>query len=459
MLTAQNTSAANVKLPTVLNSFDYEGRFVSSALQQQALDALESVLNFCRTTFDRLLELGKKLWDFYQCCIEELGKEQGKAAFYDWLKSDEFGSSTYIAKIAMEFSPWFCNLQPKLQNLVSKKVLDCSASALKQLTKVPAILLEELLSQGSKLTQASIKSTLAGFITPEDKQPKLRKGGYAEVAIKGHRLEGQIGQIVDKPDELGNAVLEMEESELTFKVEDLKSVRKPRQIQNITKDSETGELIYTQEELNDLIASASAKHDEEKPVVQHILEESIVATPEVNLELETIKASLTALTQANEKLQQQLEERDRELVEMRSHQLQSENQQLKQRVQELEMVVAESKNWAHTAEQSTFTAEQELEKKYANTLEKQQQLERELSEYKNPASSNTRTKTIDVGEDVDALTTELGTALELFQIPGWGDQGYRTSDNKLYKGWDALKAFLDEAFSSHNSTERNWEAA
>ncbi len=215
--------------------------------------------------------------------------------------------------------------------------------------------------------------------------PKLRKGGYAEVAIKGHRFEGQIGQLVDKPDELGNAVLEIEESELTFKVEDLKPVRKPRQIQSITKDSETGELIYTQEELNDLIASATAKRNEEKPVVQHILEESIVATPEVNLELETIKASLSALTQANEKLQQQLEERNRELDEMRSHQLQSENQQLKQRVQELEMVVAESKNWTHAAEQSTFTAEQELEKKYADTLEKQQQLEQELSEYKNPA--------------------------------------------------------------------------
>ena len=358
----------------------------------------------------------------------------------------------------MDFSPWFQNLEPRLQKLVRLKALDYSAAALKQLTKVPLRLLEELLTRGSKLTQASIKSAIDGLDMPEKKQPKLRKSGYAQVVTTGDRLEGQIVQLVDKPDELGNVVIKVEETEFALKIEDLKPVRKPRQTYDSGRKSEAAEL-YTQYELNEHIASAITKHDEEKPVVQHILEESIVATPEVNLELETIRASLSALTQANEKLQQQLEERNRELDEMRSHQLQSENQQLKQRVQELEMVVAESENWAHTAEQSTFTAEQELEKKYADTLEKQQQLERELSEYKNPASSNTRTKTMDVGKDVDVLTTELGTALELFQIPGWGDQGYRTSDNKLYKGWDALKAFLDEAFSSHNSSERNWEAA
>jgi len=468
MLTMQNPSASSsLKIPFLPSSFDYEGRFESLALLEQALETKRSFLDFCHTTFERLLEQGSKLWHFYYQCIENLGEKKGKAAFYDWLESEEFGVTKYIAKIAMDFSRWFFKLVPRIQKLVRKKALNFSAAALKELTKVPESLVEDLLAHSGRLTQASIKNAVSDFFKPEGKHLKLRKGGYAEVIIQHHQLTGQIGQLVDKPDELGNVVLALEgEAEFAFKVEDLKPVKKPRSFQKAAKASATGEPLYTQDELNQLIANAIAENQEKKVAEKNddISRIRTAAITEASTEIESLRASVNALTQTNQNLQQQLEEKEREekkIAELQSAQLHKENQQLQQQVQELEKLLVELNNISQTqiTNQIASTTNVELEENHENLLQNQQKLEQELNEYKAAASSSIQSSALIKTENVDALAAELGTALELFKIPGWGRQGYHASNNKIYEGWDAIKAFLQEAFSSSNRSLENWGVA
>jgi len=468
MVTTQDTSASSsLKIPFLPNSFDYEGRFESLSLLEQALEAKRSFLDFCRSTFDRLLEQGSNLWHFYYQCIKDLGEEKGKAAFHDWIDSEEFGTTKYLAKIAMDFSPWFRILAPKLKKLVRRKASDFSAAALKELTKVPESLLEDLLVNSDKLTQASIKNAVADFLKLEGKHPKLRKGGYAEIIIENHQMKGQIGQLIDKPDELGNVVLLLEgEAEFLFKVEELKPVKKPPSSQKPAGAPTTAEPLYTQEQLTELIADAIAEHQEKKAVaeIDQISQIRAAAIAEAGVEIESLIANVNTLTQANQNLQQQLEEKEiekREIAELQSAQLQEENQQLRHQVQELKKLLVGSETTAQTqtADQNAPTANVELEKSYQNLLQNQQKLEQDLNEYKAIEASTVKSGGLTKTEDVDVLATELATALELFEIPGWGRQGYHASNNRVYQGWEAIKAFLQEAFSSSNRSLENWGVA
>lgn len=165
---------------SISTSFDYEEKFVTLTLQQQALDTKKSFLDFCQNTADRLVEQGRQLYEFCYSCKRDLGEEKGKAVFEEWIESGEFGATKYIAKLAMDFSPWYLNLPSRLQRLVQLKALNHSAAALKQLTKVPLSLLEELLTRSGRLTQASIKSAIVGFCDFEENQPKFRRGGLCK---------------------------------------------------------------------------------------------------------------------------------------------------------------------------------------------------------------------------------------------------------------------------------------
>lgn len=464
----------------VTSTFNYS-TFEFPALQQQALDTRNGFVGFCRRTLDQLIEQGSKLWNFYYQCISDLGKEKGKIAFDGWLESAEFGASQYIAKAAMKLSPWFYGLKPKLRTLVRQNVQNWSTSALSELTRISADLVEELIK--GKQTRKTIKKAA-------NIELKLRKGGYAKVLIKDHRaLDGQIGQLVDKPDELGNVVLKMESggTEEIFKSEDLQPVRKPHVSQeqfeekyqlllekleqqeeelNQYKSSVTSSTItpgtmrenVSQEQIDMLIARAIAEHEQKKAEedAARYAEIREAAIAEANVKIESAKHSEIALAEANKKLQQQIEEKERELAEIRSPELQeveTENQRLRQRLQDLEKVSSESAiNRLDYIEDHDASTTSELEKKYESLLEKVEQEERELDGYR--ASSNIELETAIKKEDAEALATELSTALELFGIPGWGRQGYCATNNRIYKGWDAVKAFLQEAFSTNQTSEK-----
>ena len=138
--------------------FDY-GRFDKPELQNRAKNTLGELFGFVRSTFDGLIEIGRVLQDFYYDCLASCAN--GKQVFEEWLKSDDFGASRYIAKSAMAIYFWFDQLPLKVQRLVRQKVQRWSVSALRQLTKVSNDLVKELVSSGKK-TALEVKQERQG---------------------------------------------------------------------------------------------------------------------------------------------------------------------------------------------------------------------------------------------------------------------------------------------------------
>ena len=124
----------------IIYSFDYTN-FSNSELESKAQQTLSNFIGFVRQTFDGLLENGQALNSIYQDCIAHCPK--GKKVFDNWLASDDFGASRYIAKAAIEIYNWFSKLPKRLQSLVRANVQKWSVSALKQLTKVSHDLVNE----------------------------------------------------------------------------------------------------------------------------------------------------------------------------------------------------------------------------------------------------------------------------------------------------------------------------
>ncbi|WP_342745949.1 hypothetical protein [Brunnivagina elsteri] len=134
-------------------NFDYS-QFHKPELQNKAKNTLGEFFSFVRSTFDALIETGRVLQDLYYDCLAFCPK--GKKVFEEWLKSDDFGASRYIAKSAMEIYLWFNKLAPKVQNLLRQNVQNWSVSALRQLTKVSHDLVKELV-RGGKKTALEVK--------------------------------------------------------------------------------------------------------------------------------------------------------------------------------------------------------------------------------------------------------------------------------------------------------------
>ena len=144
----------NVYPPFVFaTNFDYS-QFENSELQSKAKTTLNQFIGFVRQTFGGLLECGQALNLIYQDCISHCPK--GKKVFDNWLASDDFGASRYIAKASIEIYNWFSKLPKRLQHLVRANVQKWSVSALRQLTKVSHDLVKELV-RSPKKTAAEIK--------------------------------------------------------------------------------------------------------------------------------------------------------------------------------------------------------------------------------------------------------------------------------------------------------------
>ncbi|MEO1433036.1 MAG: hypothetical protein AAFV71_29010, partial [Cyanobacteria bacterium J06633_8] len=163
---ASGDNTQNIYPPFVFaTSFDYS-QFENPELQSQAKTTLNQFIGFVRQTFDGLLKNGQTLNSIYQDCISHCPK--GKKVFDNWLASDDFGASRYIAKAAIEIYNWFSKLPKRLQRLVSANVQKWSVSALRQLTKVSHDLVKELV-RSPHITAAEIKE--------EGERERVRQGG------------------------------------------------------------------------------------------------------------------------------------------------------------------------------------------------------------------------------------------------------------------------------------------
>ena len=257
----------------IIYSFDYSN-FSNSELESKAQKTLSNFLGFVRQTFDGLLENGQALNSIYQDCIAHCPK--GKKVFDQWLTSDDFGASRYIAKAAIEIYNWFSQLPKRLQRLVRANVQKWSVSALRQLTKVSHELLKELVRSGKKTAVQVKKSGESERVREGGKlnsTPPLSDSSNSPLLAPGMR-------IVIKSDDrgwTGHAGIIMSEWNGDFWVlldhtvsqgMEVKQLFKPHQIQSESSQTvvkpASPKQMFTPAEVEQKITEALAQQEKEK---------------------------------------------------------------------------------------------------------------------------------------------------------------------------------------------------
>ncbi|MCT7973434.1 hypothetical protein [Laspinema olomoucense] len=166
-MSAQQLATANAfsQLPLDLR-FEYDYSILGSeALQRQAKTTLSQFFGFVHHTFTSGLEIGRSFRRLlHELCLEH-GLSQGEQRFEDWLRSSDFGGSTWMARSLIQISEWFDSQHRRIQRLILKSVQAWSVSALKELTKIDdEHLLVKLLKAG-KQTVNSIRKARHSSIT------------------------------------------------------------------------------------------------------------------------------------------------------------------------------------------------------------------------------------------------------------------------------------------------------
>ncbi|MCT7963531.1 hypothetical protein NG791_22915 [Laspinema sp. D1] len=200
------TSANSVALPLSLR-FEYDyASFGSKTLQQQAKTTLSQFFGFVQHTFTSGLEIGRSFRRLlHELCLEH-GLSQGEQRFEDWLRSTDFGGSTWMAQSLIQVSEWFDSQRKRIQRLILKSVQSWSISALKELTKVgDEHLLVKLLKAG-KQTVTSIRKarhssiTLGQPVSEADWELVADKFGADEDAVATLQAEAQrLAQVMNSP--------------------------------------------------------------------------------------------------------------------------------------------------------------------------------------------------------------------------------------------------------------------
>jgi hypothetical protein len=138
-------------------TIDYQTHFGNSELGNLAIATRNNFLQFARNTLDQLVKVGRELIGIREQTIETLGIKEGKRAFKQWLDSEEFGGTRYLAECAIKVASWFDELPPDTQEKVRNNAQDWSASALRELPKLTTSILDQLLDEGHQTVQ-SIKA-------------------------------------------------------------------------------------------------------------------------------------------------------------------------------------------------------------------------------------------------------------------------------------------------------------
>jgi hypothetical protein len=151
---------------SVILNYGYKySNFGSQKLQTQAQETLQQFFGFVHHTFTSGLEIGRRFRGLlHELCLEH-GLSQGEQRFEDWLRSSDFGGSSWMARSLIQVSEWFDSQRKRIQCLILKSVQSWSVSALKELTKVgDEHLLIKLLKAG-KQTVNSIRKARTSTIT------------------------------------------------------------------------------------------------------------------------------------------------------------------------------------------------------------------------------------------------------------------------------------------------------
>jgi hypothetical protein len=456
-------------------TFNY-ARFDKPDLQAKAKSTLGNFLGFVRQTFDGLLDIGRSLQDLYYDCIAFC--PNGKKVFDEWLASQDFGASRYIASSAMEISAWFDKLPPKVQRLVQQNVQQWSVSALRQLTKVSHDLVKELVRTGKK-TAAQVKEKA------EKKEQKEKSNNIAPLPPSDTSPVGQLPaielaagmRVVVTGDDMGwnghsGIIMCNQEGNFWILLDhtiaqgmEIKHLFKPQQIQPEAQQPFTkpaSKETFTEAQVEQKIAEALAQREREKAeeeqgrfveirdaALQAAKQELIAAEQHANAIAK--RCCEAQIAQAKQELIEQLEAKENELQSVRA--LQTKNQQLSQRVAELEKALenASVNNWGNTfSQQAAKVVNSDLEKTISPLMSEVDRLTTVLSQREQELSQLQTINRKQQDESIsDSVVAEFGEIGERFGWSGWSRRGYRAASGMFCTGVSAISAFISDLKASH----------
>ncbi|NJM23474.1 MAG: hypothetical protein HC907_35010 [Richelia sp. SM1_7_0] len=470
---ASGDNTQNVYPPFVFTTnFDYS-RFENHELQRKAKTTLNHFIGFVRKTFDGLLENGRALNSIYQDCIAHSPK--GKKVFDNWLASDDFGASRYIAYSAIEIYNWFSKLPKRLQRLVRANVQKWSVSALRQLTKVSNDLVKELVrsrsacpkglsplktaAQVKKVREQGVRSTKENSSLNEQPTPPLELSPGMRIVVKSddRGWTGYAGIIMS---EWNNDFWVLLDHTVSQGME-VKHLFKPHQIQPealhpVIKPASPKEM-FTPAQVEQKIAEALTQREKEKAEEElgQFVEIRDAALKAAKEEIIAAQKHATQMEQAKHELIEQLIAKENELHSVRG--LIDRNQQLQQRVKDLEKALEDSNkdSWGNTFnKQAAKVVNKELEKTIEPlTLEVERlnnvlsQREQELTQLQ--THSRKQQEELQQKSKSNSVIAEFGEIGENLGWNGWSGKGYRTKSGTLYTGIHALTAFICDLKASH----------
>ncbi|NJO64233.1 MAG: hypothetical protein HC836_40490 [Richelia sp. RM2_1_2] len=438
--------------------FDYS-QFENPELQSKAKSTLNQFIGFVRQTFDGLLENGQALNSIYQDCITNSLK--GKKVFDQWLASDDFGASRYIAKAAIEIYNWFTKLPKRLQRLVRANVQKWSVSALRQLTKVSHELVKELVRSGKK-TAVQVKkeggNNQEQSLTPTSLTPSLLAPGTRIVVKSDDRgWTGYAGIIMS---EWNNNFWVLLDHTVSQDME-VKHLFKPHQIQpealhTVIKPASPKEM-FTPAQVEQKIAEALTQREKEKAEEElgRFVEIRDAALKAAKEEIIAAQKHAQIMEQAKHELIEQLIAKENELQSVRS--LVDQNQQLQQRVKDLEKALEDSNkdSWENTLnKQAAKVVNKELEKTIEPLMSEVERLNNVLSQREQQLTqlqvmSRKQQEELQQKSKSNSVIAEFGEIGENLGWNGWSGKGYRANSGTLYTGIHALTAFICDLKVSH----------
>lgn len=446
-------------------SFDYD-RFDKPDLQAKAKSTLGNFFSFVRQTFDGLLDIGLKLQDLYFDCLAFC--PNGKKVFEEWLSSEDFGSSRYFAKSAMEIYAWFEKLPERSQLLIRQNVQKWSVSALQQLTKVSHDLVKELVRTGKK-TAAQVKEE-AGKKVQKEKSSKILPLPSLENPPKElptpELAPGM--RVVVTGDDMGwnghsGIIMSNREGDFWILLDhtiaqgmEVKHLFKPHQIQSEAQQPITKTIskeTFTEAQVEQKIAEALAQREREKAEEEQgrFVEIRDAALQAAKREIQAAEQHAQAMTQTKQELLEQLAAKENELQSVRA--LQTKNQQLSQRVAELEKALenASANNWGNTfSQQAAKVVNSDLEKTISPLMSEVERLTTVLSQKEQELYQLQTLNRKQREESIsDSVVAEFGEIGERFGWAGWSRQGYRAASGMLCTGVSAISAFISDLKASH----------
>ncbi len=452
----------------IIYSFDYSN-FSNSELESKAQQTLSNFIGFVRQTFDGLLECGQALNSIYLECIAN--SPSCKKVFEQWLASDDFGASRYIAKASIEIYNWFSKLPKRLQHLVRANVQKWSVSALRQLTKVSHDLVKELVRSGKKTavqvkkerkkeggSERVIEGGKEQSLTPTSLTPPLLKPGMRIVIKSDDRgWTGHAGIIMSEWNGDFWVLLDHTVSQGM----DVKQLFKPHQIQpesskTVVKPASPKQM-FTSAQVEQKITEALAQREKEKAEEElgkfiEIRDAALLAAKE---EIIAAQKHAQKMAQAKEELIEQLIAKENELQSVRG--LVDKNQQLQQRIKDLEKALEDSNrdSWGNTFnKQAAKVVNKELEKTIEPLMSEVERLNNVLSQREQEltqlqATSRKQQEELRQKTNSNSIINEFGEIGEYLGWNGWSSGGYQAKNGMLYGGIHALTAFICDLKVSH----------